>query len=88
MAADLATKGANNPEMVAHVQNLGILKEGSAERRHTPRPMNPFSRAQGAARDAGSNAERKHRREGKNLSLLACPRFALLFHGTPLLRCF
>ena len=52
MATDLATKGANNPEMVAHVQNLGILKEGSAERRHTPRPTNPFPAPKARARGA------------------------------------
>lgn len=44
--ADLAAKGADNPEMVAYVQKLGILKEGDAGRHHTPRPSKPFSRTQ------------------------------------------
>lgn len=46
-AADLAAKGAGNPEMAAYVQGLGILREGSAERRNAPRPSKPFSRGQG-----------------------------------------
>ena len=48
-AADLATKGAGNPEIVAYVQSLGILKEDGAERYHAPRPSMPFSRTQGAS---------------------------------------
>ena len=47
--ADLATKGAGNPEIVAYVQSLGILKEDGAERYHAPRPSMPFSRTQGAS---------------------------------------
>ena len=45
-AADLADKGAGNPDIAAYVQRLGILKEGDAGRHHTPRPSKPFSRTQ------------------------------------------
>lgn len=48
-AADLAAKGAANPDMTAYVQKLGILREGSAERSHASRPAKPFSRTQGAS---------------------------------------
>ena len=47
--ADLATKGADNPEMAVYVQKLGILKDRSAERRYAPKPSKPFSRTQGAS---------------------------------------
>lgn len=64
-AADLAVKGADNPEMVAYVQKLGILKEGDAERRNAPRPSRPFSRAQGASAQRSNTAEHtnEHHRE-------------------------
>ena len=52
--ADLAARGAGNPEMATYVQSLGILKEGSAERQHAPRPAKPFSR------DQGSSAQRSN----------------------------
>lgn len=48
-AADLAAKSTDNPDMVAYVQRLGIIKESDAERDHTPRPSKPFSRAQGTS---------------------------------------
>ncbi|ERL08457.1 hypothetical protein [Olsenella profusa] len=69
-AADLAAKGAGNPEMVAYVQGLGILKEGATERNHTPRPAKPFPRAQGASVQR-SNAiehasEHQHARQRDN----------------------
>ena len=48
-AADLVAKGATYPDITAYVQSLGILKEGSAERTHVPRPSKPFSRTQGAS---------------------------------------
>lgn len=64
-AADLAAKGAGNPEMAAYVQGLGILREGSAERRNAPRPSKPFSRAQGASAQRSNTAEHtnEHHRE-------------------------
>ena len=64
-AADLASKGAGNPEMAAYVQGLGILREGSAERRNAPRPSKPFSRAQGASAQRSNTAEHtnEHHRE-------------------------
>lgn len=63
--ADLAAKGANNPDMAAYVQSLDILKEGSAERYHAPRPSKPFSRTQGASAQRGNAAEHtsEHHRE-------------------------
>lgn len=57
-AADLADKGAGNPDMAAYVQNLDILKEGSAERHHAPRPSKPFSRTQGASTQRSNTVER------------------------------
>ena len=64
-AADLAAKGAGNPEMAAYAQGLGILREGSAERRNAPRPSKPFSRAQGASAQRSNTAEHtnEHHRE-------------------------
>lgn len=64
-AADLAAKGAGNPEMAAYVQGLGILREGSAGRRHEPGPTKPFSRAQGASAQRSNTAEHtnEHHRE-------------------------
>lgn len=64
-AADLAAKGAGNPEMAAYVQGLGIFREGSAERRNAPRPSKPFSRAQGASAQRSNTAEHtnEHHRE-------------------------
>lgn len=63
-AADLAAKGADNPEMVAYVQKLGILKEGDAGRHHTPRPSKPFSRTQnvGTQRSNAPEHASKHQR--------------------------
>ena len=63
-AADLAAKGADNPEMVAYVQKLGILKEGDAGRHHTPRPSKPFSRTQnvGTQRSNAPEHANKHQR--------------------------
>lgn len=48
-AADLAAKGAGNPDMAAYAQRLGILRKGNAERHHAPKPSKPFSRTQGAS---------------------------------------
>jgi hypothetical protein len=64
-AADLAAKGASNPEMTAYVQGLGILREGGAERRNAPRPAKPFSRAQEADDQRSNTAEHasEHQRE-------------------------
>lgn len=64
-AADLAAKGASNPEMTAYVQGLGILREGGAERRNAPRPAKPFSRAQEADDQRNNTAEHtsEHQRE-------------------------
>lgn len=63
--ADLAAKGAGNPEIAAYVQGLGILKEGSAEQHHAPRPSKPFSRTQGTSAQRSNTAERasEHHRE-------------------------
>ena len=55
--ADLATKGAGNPDMAAYVQSLGILKEGGTGRRYASRPSKPFSRAQGASAQRGNAPE-------------------------------
>ena len=52
--ADLAAKGAGNPDMAAYVQSLGILKEGGTGRRYASRPSRPFSR------DQGSSAQRSN----------------------------
>ena len=57
-AADLAVKGADNPEMAVYAQGLGILKNRSPERRHAPKPSKPFSRAQGASAQRNNTVER------------------------------
>ena len=56
-AADLADKGAGNPDIAAYVQRIGILKEGDAEWHHVPGQAKPFSRAQGASAQRSNTAE-------------------------------
>lgn len=57
-AADLTFKGVGSPDMATHVQKLGILKKGNAERRPAPRPTKPSSRTQGVGAQRNSGAER------------------------------
>lgn len=62
--ADTAVKGADNTAMAAYAQGLGILREGSARRRHEPGPAKPFSRAQGAnsQHDSAAGHASEHQR--------------------------
>ena len=62
--AGIAVKGADNTAMAAYAQGLGILRKGSAGRRHEPRPTKPFFRAQGAnsQRDSAAGHASEHQR--------------------------
>ena len=64
-ATDLAVKGAGNPDMAAYAQSLGILKDRSSERHHSPKPSKPLSRGHGASaqHDNAAGHTSEHHRE-------------------------